>query len=173
METKDGEETLSGQPAGEVCRKPRAGAETPEVASCDAEAAGFINPNMVSMIKKGASKLPLDRVPALAKALECDPALLRLALEQSAGKTAATAIYEVIGPPITKHELAWIMEIRDASGDTDPRLTSRASAAIRGIFGREGCPQVPSYSIVSLLSMAGTNFDCLRLHPLRDSRKLR
>ena len=102
-----------------------------------AEEAGFVNPNMVTMIKQGATKLPLDRVPALAKALECDPSLLlRLALEQSEGSTAAAAIYEIIGQPITKNEMAWITEIREASGDTDPRLTSRASAAIRAVFGR-------------------------------------
>ena len=102
-----------------------------------AEEAGFVNPNMVTMIKKGATKLPIDRVPALAKALESDPALLlRLALEQSEGSTAAAAIYEIIGQPITKNEMAWINEIREASGDTDPRMTSRAAAAIRGIFGK-------------------------------------
>ncbi len=102
-----------------------------------AEEAGFVNPNMVTMIKKGATKLPIDRVPALAKALESDPALLlRLALEQSEGSTAAAAIYEIIGQPITKNEMAWINEIREASGDTDPRLTSRAAAAIRGVFGK-------------------------------------
>jgi hypothetical protein len=50
--------------------------------------AGFPNANFVSMIKSGASKLALDRVPSLAKALECDPAfLMRLALEQSVGST--------------------------------------------------------------------------------------
>lgn len=44
--------------------------------------AGYVNPNMVTMIKQGTSKVALDRVPALAKALECDPAyLMRLALE--------------------------------------------------------------------------------------------
>ena len=102
-----------------------------------AEEAGFISPNMVTMIKKGATKLPIDRVPAVAKALECDPALLlRLALEQGEGATAATAIFEIIGPPVTRNELVWITEIREAPGDADPRLTSRASAAIRGIFGR-------------------------------------
>lgn len=99
--------------------------------------AGFVNPNMVTMIKQGATKLPLDRVPALARALDSDPALLlRLALEQSEGSTAAAAIYEIIGQPITKNEMAWITEIRAVSGDTDPRLTSRASAAIRGVFGK-------------------------------------
>ena len=76
-----------------------------------------MNPNMVTMIKKGSTKLPIDRVPALAKALEFDPALLlRLALEQSEGSTAAAAIYEIIGQPITKNEMAWINEIREAQG---------------------------------------------------------
>ena len=99
--------------------------------------AGFVNPNMITMIKQGATKLPIDRVPALAKALESDPALLlRLALEQSEGMTAAAAIYEIIGQPVTKNEMTWIHEIREASGDTDPRLTSRAGIAIRGVFGK-------------------------------------
>ena len=76
-----------------------------------AEEAGFVNANMMSMVKKGTTKLPLDRVPALAKALECDPALLlRLALEQSEGSTAATAIYDILGRPVTKNELAWITD---------------------------------------------------------------
>ena len=102
-----------------------------------AEEAGFVNPNMITMIKQGATKLPIDRVPALAKALGVDPALLlRLALEQSEGSTAAAAIYEIIGQPVTKNEMAWIHEIREASGDTDPRLTSRAGIAIRGVFGK-------------------------------------
>jgi transcriptional regulator with XRE-family HTH domain len=102
-----------------------------------AEEAGFVNPNMVTMIKQGSTKLPIDRVPALAKALESDPALLlRLALEQSEGSTAAAAIYEIIGQPFTKNEMSWISEIREASGDTDPRLTSRAGTAIRGVFGK-------------------------------------
>ena len=102
-----------------------------------AEEAGFVNPNMLTMIKKGSSKVPVDRVPALAAALDCDAALLlRLALEQSEGSTVTAAIYEIIGQPLTKNEVAWIKEVRDASGDTDPRLTSRAATAIRGVFGK-------------------------------------
>lgn len=102
-----------------------------------AEEAGFVNPNMITMIKTGATKLPVDRVPALAKALDSDPAwLLRLALEQSHGGTAAAAIYEILNQPVTKNEMTWLAEIRAASGDTDPRLTSRASNAVRAIFGK-------------------------------------
>jgi len=39
----------------------------------------FVNASTVTMLKTGASKVPLDRVPALVAALDCDPAwLLRL-----------------------------------------------------------------------------------------------
>ena len=41
-----------------------------------AKEAGFPNPNMVTMIKNGSNKLPLDRVPSMARALECDAAYL-------------------------------------------------------------------------------------------------
>lgn len=102
-----------------------------------ASEAGFVSANMLTMLKQGANKVPLDRVPALAKALECDPAwLLRLALEQAEGGTAAAAIFEIVGQPITRNEHGWIAEIRDASDDTDPRMTSRGRAAIRGLFGK-------------------------------------
>lgn len=37
---------------------------------------GFSSVNMLAMIKSGASRMPLDRVPALARALDIDPALL-------------------------------------------------------------------------------------------------
>ena len=99
--------------------------------------AGFAQPSMLAMIKRGASKLPLDRVPGLAAALDVDPRLLfLLALEQSFGDTVAQAIMEIFGTVVTRNEVPWLLEIRDASGGSDPRLTARARAAIRGIFGK-------------------------------------
>src|SRR6056297_2173452 len=93
--------------------------------------AGFVNPNMITMIKQGSSKAALDRVPALARALECDPAfLMRLALEQAVGQTAAVAVTEIFGTPVTANERSWVEAIREASDNSDPRLTSRAQAAI-------------------------------------------
>jgi hypothetical protein len=35
-----------------------------------AREAGFVNANMLSLLKSGASKVPFDRIPALARALE-------------------------------------------------------------------------------------------------------
>lgn len=102
-----------------------------------ANEAGFIQPNMLSMFKNGASKLPLDRVPGLAKALECDPAMLfRLALEQLGADTTSKAIDEIFGTVVTRNEVGWLEEIRDASDHSDPRLTMKGRAAIRGVFGK-------------------------------------
>lgn len=99
--------------------------------------AGFVNPNMLAMIKSGATKLPLDRVPSLAKALECDPKLLfRLALEQMGGAMTALAIDEVFGTIVTRNEVVWLQEIRDASGQTDPNLTARTRSVLRTMFGK-------------------------------------
>ena len=102
-----------------------------------ASEAGFPNPNMVTMIKNGSNKLALDRVPSMARALECDKAyLMRLALEQAVGDTVGQAIVEIFGTPVTANELGWLQEIREASEHSDPRITSRSKAAIKAIFGR-------------------------------------
>lgn len=99
--------------------------------------AGFANANMISMLKSGTTKLALDRVPALAKALDCDPAyLMRLALAQAVGDTAAKAILDILGTPVTRNEEGWLAEIRDASGNSDPRLTARTRSVLRAMFGK-------------------------------------
>jgi transcriptional regulator with XRE-family HTH domain len=102
-----------------------------------ASEAGFANANMMTFLKNGRNKVPLDRVPALAKALEVDPAyLMRLTIERAVGITAAQAVIEIFGTPATENERGWLMELRDASDNSDPRLTARSRAALRGIFGK-------------------------------------
>lgn len=99
--------------------------------------AGFPNANMMTHLKNGRNKVPLDRVPSLAKALEVDAAMLmRLALDQAVGATAAKAITEIFGTPVTVNECGWLTEIRDASDNSDPRLTGRSRAVLRSIFGK-------------------------------------
>lgn len=99
--------------------------------------AGFVQPNLLTMIKRGAMKLPIDRVPGLARALGVDPArLFQLTIEQMAGDTTARAIMEIFGTVVTRNEVSWLEEIRDASGHVDPALTSRARSAIRRVFGK-------------------------------------
>jgi len=102
-----------------------------------ASEAGFTNVNMLSMIKSGKTKLPLDRVPALAKALACDPSrLFQMAIAQSGNQTTSSAISEIFGTIVTRNEVGWLQAIREASGNTDPTITLRARAAVFGIFGK-------------------------------------
>ena len=43
----------------------------------------YDKPNMISMFKRGEARVPLDKIPLLAKALGVDPAqMFRVALEQ-------------------------------------------------------------------------------------------
>lgn len=99
--------------------------------------AGFTNPNMLSMIKAGTSKLPLDRVQALARALDTDPKrLFLLAIDQGGGETTRKAIEDIFGTIVTRNEVRWLEELRDASGHGDPALTARARNALRAIFGK-------------------------------------
>ena len=102
-----------------------------------ANEAGFSQHNMLANIKAGANKLPLDRVPGLAKALETDPTLLfMMAVEQLGGDTTELAIRKIFGTLVTENEVDWLEEIRNASDHADPNLTTKARSAIRGIFNK-------------------------------------
>ena len=80
------------------------------------------NANMMTFLKNGRNKVPLDRVPSLAKALEVDPSyLMRLALDQAVGATAAKAITDIFGTPATENERGWLQELSDASDNSDPQ----------------------------------------------------
>ena len=99
--------------------------------------AGFTSANMMSMLKSGAIRLPLDRVQALATALEVDAGyLMLLALEQMVGDTDAKAIVDILSGAVTRNEMSWIEAIREASDMSDPPLTKRGRTAIFGVFGR-------------------------------------
>jgi homogentisate 1,2-dioxygenase len=49
---------------------------------------------------------------------------MRRALEQAVGPTAAQALQEILGTPVSANERRWLVEIRDAAGTVDPRPTA-------------------------------------------------
>lgn len=100
-----------------------------------AQEAGFRNANFITMLKTGSSKLALDRVPSLAKALDVDPTvLMRLAIEQSYGQEMLRMISALLGAAVTDNERAWIGIIRDASSGRDPAPSARTEDAVRKVF---------------------------------------
>lgn len=69
-----------------------------------AREAGFPKPNILSMLKQGQSRVPIERIPALADACMVDSAyFLRTALEEYC-PAAYAVIVNTIGEPLTANE---------------------------------------------------------------------
>lgn len=97
-----------------------------------AAAIGYDKPNMVSMFKRGEAKVPLDKIPSLARVLNVDPGFLfRLALEQY-WQGASDVIVQIFGTTVSKNERAILDFIREVSKDGDPELTTDLKRAIKG-----------------------------------------
>lgn len=96
-----------------------------------ARIAGFNNPNMITILKQGDAKLALERVPALAEALEVDPGLLlRYALEQHFSTETLTVMQTVMSQIATKNEVGILEYIRSID-PSDPELTDKLRQAIK------------------------------------------
>jgi transcriptional regulator with XRE-family HTH domain len=99
-----------------------------------AEAVGYEKPNPINMMSKGTMKVPLDKVPALAKALNVDAGFLfRLALNEQ-WPEAAEAIAQIFGTPLTKNEKEIIEFIRGVSKNSDPSLSRDVETKLRAAF---------------------------------------
>jgi transcriptional regulator with XRE-family HTH domain len=82
---------------------------------------GYASPNMISMFKRGEVKVPLDKIPALARALNVDAAFLfKLAIQQY-WPDAGEAIAEIFGTVLTKNETAIVEKLRHKSKGSDPQ----------------------------------------------------
>jgi hypothetical protein len=81
-----------------------------------ASEAGFDKPNIITMFKTGATKLPIPRVAVLAKALGVDPIfLLRLAMSEYQPDNWAAIESILTQPVLTENELEIIQLVRSAN----------------------------------------------------------
>lgn len=94
-----------------------------------AQMVGFEKPNVITMIKQGKTKLPLERLGKFSKAIEVDSVYLyKLCMMEYFPDTWA-AIEEVIGQPVlTKNELKIIETIRKAGVDNPKILPGQQEA---------------------------------------------
>lgn len=95
--------------------------------------AGFKMANILSMIKSGDSKVPLDRVPSLAKALEVDERILfRLTVEQHFRGSDLHRLVDKMGAAtLTDNEVLWLELMRELTDNTDPAPTEPMKNAMR------------------------------------------
>lgn len=100
-----------------------------------AHTAGYDKPNILSMIKRGETKVPIDKIPDMAKALRVDPAhLARLVLDQH--WPALTFSFEEIfgGGMITVNERKLLTLWRQETGNNDPVINDARTARLSEVF---------------------------------------
>ncbi len=87
-----------------------------------AQACGFPKANIITMIKQGKTKLPLDKVGKLAKAIEVDPIHLFKMTMKEYNKETWEEIERILDRPIvTDNEMEFINVIRE-SNVINPKL---------------------------------------------------
>jgi transcriptional regulator with XRE-family HTH domain len=95
-----------------------------------AEEVGWHRPNMVSMIKRGTVRVPWASVPALAAAIDADPAeLFRLAVADYHPE-AHLVIGQIFGTIVTENERDFLAELRLVFGGSVPPLSGKIKTAL-------------------------------------------
>lgn len=84
------------------------------------EECGFDNPNIITMFKTGQTKLPVNRIAALAKALEVNPVhLLRLVMLEYIPDLWESIENIMQSTVLSANELELVRAFRDVTGDND------------------------------------------------------
>lgn len=92
---------------------------------------GYQNPNVITMIKQGHTRLPIDKVGLFAKALGLDPRyLLRITMQEYMPQTWEV-IAEVLGDDInlSQEELNVLGIVRQANNGLMPNMASEENRA--------------------------------------------
>jgi transcriptional regulator with XRE-family HTH domain len=94
---------------------------------------GVRSVQFVSMMKTGAARVPLEKLPLLAEILGVDPAhLVRLGLGQYWPEL--DVVSKVLPAPVTKNEMALLRAFRRATDHADPEITPGRQAVVERMF---------------------------------------
>ena len=89
-----------------------------------AEECGFDHPNVITMFKQGLTKLPINRIESLAKALDADPVhLLRLVMLQYMPETWETVENIMKSTVLSANELELVRAFREVTGGNNAQAT--------------------------------------------------
>lgn len=87
-----------------------------------ADAVGYHNQNVITMIRKGRTKHPVDKVDGFATALGVDPVwLLRRVMQKYIPETLKV-VEQCFGPLTTNNERCVLEIWRHATGGKDPEI---------------------------------------------------
>lgn len=99
-----------------------------------ADEVGYKNRNMISMLKTGRAKVPLEKIPALARALDMDPGLLLRLAASEYWPSLHRTIVEIFGAITTANERNIIQAFREVSKNSDAPITEQQKRQLSELF---------------------------------------
>ena len=99
-----------------------------------AQRAGFKHPNVITMMKQGLTRVPLQRIPALAQTLGMNQSeFLLLAIEEY-HSGVYEILTEVLGLPFSEAEQGLVVLFRLSHLKSDVELDGPLKKAIEGVL---------------------------------------
>lgn len=96
--------------------------------------AGFEKPNIISMMKTGETKVPIDRIPALAEACDVDPhAFLRIAMQEYHPEIWGV-LNLVFDPKLDDREIGILRMLNIADPNAEIRWKRQDSEVVIALF---------------------------------------
>lgn len=87
---------------------------------------GYPNPNVITMFKQGRTKVPVTKVPELAKALEMDPILLmKIVMTEYSPETWKVIENLLDKNYVTEAEMKVVHAMREVAGDVEVCPTNK------------------------------------------------
>ena len=111
---------------------------SPKTAEEIAQEIGYSNANTVKLMVAGITKVPIDRIPRLAEALNVEPTqMMRAALEDYAPQMLK-ALEETFDFMASPNEREIIKVFRLLTSRSDPRMTPALRETIKAHFKKHG-----------------------------------
>lgn len=99
-----------------------------------ADRVGFKNANIISMLKNGETRVPLERVPALAASLGMDERQFLLVAIEEYHPGVHEVLVEVLGVPLSDAELGIVTMFRMAAMRGEIEVAGPFRTALEGLL---------------------------------------
>ena len=99
-----------------------------------ADRVGFKNANIISMLKTGETRVPLDRIPALAQTLGMDERLFLMIAIEEYHPGVHEVLVDVLGLPLSDAELGILTMFRMASMRDEIEVEGPFKQALEGLL---------------------------------------
>lgn len=96
--------------------------------------AGFPHSNVISMFKTGETKVPIDRIPALAAACGADPKEFLVIAMEEYYPAAWSVLRDVLGEPISTEEDKLLAAYHLANCNGDVVIDARMFDVLSAVF---------------------------------------